>query len=93
MGTYFRKKTALKLDRIKNNPLSVIVTLLTIYQEVIPSMINVGPITQWELFKTLFTGTAVAEFNDIIFKASGKTFEFIPEDFNSKICLADENSK
>ena len=91
--TSFGKKIAQKLDRIDNTRLDVIVTLLTIYQEVIPSIINVGPITLWELFKTLCTGMAVAELNDIFFKASGNTFEFIQEDLNEKICLTDENSK
>ena len=56
-------------------------------------MIDVGPITPWELIKTLCTGTAVTEFNDILFKASGKTFEYIQTDFNEKICIAtDEKS-
>ena len=35
-------------------------------------MIDVGPINLWELFKTMCMGTAVAEFNDILFKASRK---------------------
>ena len=52
-GMSFRKKTAQKLNRIKNNPLSIIVTILTIYWELIPLMIDVGPITPWEFFKTL----------------------------------------
>ena len=43
------------------------------------------------MFKTLCTGTLVAEFNENFFKASGKTFEFIQADFNEKICIADEN--
>ena len=35
-------------------------------------MIYVVPITPWELFKILCTVPEVAEFNDILFKASGK---------------------
>ena len=54
-------------------------------------MIDVGTITPWYLFKMMFTGIPVAEFNVILFKASGKTFEFIQADFNEKICIADEN--
>ena len=54
-------------------------------------MIDMGQINPRELFKTMCTGPAVAEFNDILFKASGKTFEFIQADFNEKICLVDEN--
>ena len=38
------------LDRINNNPLDVITTLLTIYRELLLLMIEVGPITTWELF-------------------------------------------
>ena len=56
-------------------------------------MINVEPITQCYLFKTLCMGTSVAGFNDILFKARRKTFDFIQEYFKEKICLADENSK
>ena len=37
------------------------------------------------------TGTPVVEFNDIFFKASGESFEFIHTDFNEKIYLADVN--
>ena len=55
-------------------------------------MINVGPITPWELFKMLWTGMVVVEFNDILFKARRKVFEFIQADFNENICLADEGS-
>ena len=54
-------------------------------------MIDVGPITAWELFKMICTGTAVIEFNGILFKASLKTFEFIQADFKEKICLIDES--
>ena len=75
--TSFRKKTLQKLNNIKNNPLAVIVTLLTIYWELFSSIIDVVPITPWELFKTPCMGTAVAKFNDILFKSSGKIFEFI----------------
>ena len=63
------------------------------YQELISSMIGVGTITMWGLFKMMCTGMEVAEFNNILFKASGKNFEFIQENFNKKICLVDENSE
>ena len=53
-GISFRKKTAQKLDHIKNNPFAAIVALLTIYREVPPSIIDVGPITTRELLKTIF---------------------------------------
>ena len=92
-GTSFRKKTAQNIDRIENKSLSVIVTLLMIYQEVLPSMIDVGPITPWGMFKMLCTGTEVTEFNKILFKASGEIFEFNQADFNKNICLIDEKSK
>ena len=55
-------------------------------------MINLVPITLWELFKTLCTGTVVTEFSNIIFKASGNNFELIQADFNEKIYIADEKS-
>ena len=56
-------------------------------------MIAVGPITLWGLFKTLCTGTTVAEVNDILFNASKEDLELIQEDFNENICLEDEISK
>ena len=93
MGTSFRNNAAQKRDLIKNKPLVVTVTLFMIYWEVIPSMINVVPIHIWDMFNILFTVTSVAEFNDILFKARRKTFEFIQSDFSKKICIAiDENS-
>ena len=91
-GKSFGKKISQKLDRIENNPLAVIVTFLTIYRQLIHSIIDVGPITPWDMFKMLCTGMAVTEFNDILFKASGKTFEFIQAYFNENICLAYESS-
>ena len=54
-------------------------------------MIDVGQITPCELFKMICTGTGVADFNDIIFKASGETSEVIQVDFNKNICIANEN--
>ena len=86
-GTSFGKKTAHKLNRIENNPLSAILTPLTIYWELLISMIDVGQITPWDMFKKLCKGIVIVEFNDILFKASGKTFEFIQVDFKKKICL------
>ena len=86
------KKTAQNLNRIDNTPLAIIVTLLMIYWEVLPSMIDVGLITPCELFKTLCTGMEVAEFNYTLFKASGKTFMFIQTVFNEKIYIATDKS-
>ena len=93
VGTSFKKKTAQNIDLIKKNPLSVIVTILKIYQEVFPSMIDVEQIIPLDVFKTLCKGTEVAEFNNILFKARGKHFELIQADFNDKICLTDETSE
>ena len=56
-------------------------------------MINVELINMWELLRKLWTGTAVTEFNQILFKANEKTFEFIQADFNKKISLTDEKSE
>ena len=54
-GTSFEKKTGQKLECIENNPLSIILTFLTIYWEVLTSMIDVGPITPWERSRNLTT--------------------------------------
>ena len=59
-GTSSRKKRVQKLEHIKNNPLAVIVTLLTIYPEAIPLMINVGLINTRALFKNMCTRMPVA---------------------------------
>ena len=40
----------------------------------------------------LCMGMVVAEFNDVIFKSSRKTFNFIQVDINKKICIVDEKS-
>ena len=45
-----------------------------------------------DLFNMLCTGTAVAEFNGILFKATGKIPSSSQADFNENICLADEIS-
>ena len=91
-GTSFGKNTYQKLNCIDNNPLASIADILTIYWKVIPSIIDVGPITPLEIFNTLCTCTAVGKFNNILFKASRKTFEFIQASFNKKTCLIDEIS-
>ena len=55
-------------------------------------MIYVGPVTPWKLFNILCSGTAVASFDDIIFKASRETFKFIQANFNENICHVDKIS-
>jgi hypothetical protein len=92
-GTSFGKKTAHKLDRIENNPLSLITTLLFVYRELLPSMIDVGPVTAWELFKTMCTGTAVAEFNEILFRSSWDTHSTIDKEFNATIVTGKEEDE
>ena len=77
LGMSFKKKTAHNFGHIRNNPLAVIVTLLMIYQELIPSRIDVGLINLWDMFKIMCMGTVIADFNGILFKARRKTFEFI----------------
>ena len=56
-------------------------------------MIDVILINTLDLFKTMCNGTAVSKFNEIIFKASGKTFKLIQEDLNKKIRLTGETPK
>ena len=55
-------------------------------------MINLGLITPWELLMTPHMDMVVTEFNEILFKANIKTFEFIQANFNEKIFLTDESS-
>ena len=56
-------------------------------------MINVVTSIPWDLSKMLCTSTAVAEFNDILFKVRRQDFNFIQKYFNKKIYLADENAE
>ena len=56
-------------------------------------MIDVGPITPWDLFKMMCMVTAFAEFNNILFKVSRETFKFIQSYFKEKILLADAISE
>ena len=87
-GTLFGKKVAHKLDRIENNLLAVSVTILFVYQELLPSMMDVGSVSTWELFKILYTCTAVAKFNKILFNVSRPAFLVIDSELNKKICDA-----
>ena len=56
-------------------------------------MIDVWPITLWGLFKTMFIGSAVVEFNVTLLMCNGKQFDHIKIDLNEGICITtDENS-
>ena len=71
-GMSFGKKTAQKLNPIEKPPLTVVVTVLMIYWEVIPSMIYMVLIPMWDMFKALFTGTAVADLTTSSSRPAGK---------------------
>ena len=66
MGT----KSSLKLDRIEDNPKAVIKVWQSIFNELLPAMLDVDPITVVELFEAHLTGSAAKEFQQIVYKVS-----------------------
>ena len=80
-------KSSLKLDRIEDNPKAVIEVWQSIFNELLPAMIDVDPITGVELFEAHLTGSAAKEFQQIVYTVSDKLYEsYIDVEFNMRIC-------
>jgi hypothetical protein len=80
-------KSSLKLDRLEDNPRAVIEVWQSIFNELLPAMIDVDPITAVELFEAHLTGSAAREFQQIAYKVSDHLFEHhIDVDLNMRIC-------
>ena len=80
-------KISLNLDRLEDNPRAVIEVWQSIFNELIPSMIDVDPITAVELCESLLTGSSAREFQKIPYKVSESLFEHhIDVDLNMCIC-------
>ena len=82
----FGTKTALKLELIEDNPRSTITCWQSIFNELLPAMPDVSPITAVELFQAYLTGTATKEFEQILFDAAGDLYDkYIDVEYNRRI--------
>ena len=80
-------KISLKLDQLEDNPIEVIEVWQSIFNELLPSMIDVDPITEVDLFEAHLTGSASREFQKILYKVSDFLFDHqIDVDINMWIC-------
>ena len=80
-------KSSLKLDQLEDNPKTVIKVWQSIFNELLPAMIDVNPITAVELFEAHLTGFAAREFQQIVYQVSEDLFnKFIEVEFNMRIC-------
>ena len=52
---------------MNNNPKAVIKVWQSIFNELLPAMIDVDPITAVELFEAYLTGSAAKEFQQIVY--------------------------
>lgn len=82
----FGTKTALKLDLIEDNPRSTIQCWQSIFNELLPAMPDVSPLTAVELFQAYLTGTATKEFEQILFDSAGELYDkYIDVEYNRRI--------
>ena len=80
-------KSSLKLDQLEDNPKAVIEVWQSIFNELLPAMIDVDPITAVELFEAHLTGSAASEFQQIAYNISDCLFELhIEVDYSIRIC-------
>ena len=71
----FGARTSLKLSQIEDNPKATIEVWQSIFNELLPALIDVSPITAVELFQSHLTGTAAKEFEQICYDAAGDLYE------------------
>lgn len=74
----------LRLDRIEDNPESVIETWQSIRNELMPQMADVDAVSAVELFGAHLTGAATREFVQILFDCAGEFYVAIDESFNER---------
>ena len=72
----------LRLDRIEDNPKSVIETWQSIRNELMPRMVDVDAVSAVELFGAHLTGAATREFTQILFDCAAKLYMDIEASFN-----------
>ena len=87
-------KSSRKLDRLEDNPKAVIEAWQSIFNELLPAMIDVDPITAVELFEAHLTGSAAREFQQIVYQVSEDLYnKYIEVEFNMRICRFDTPEK
>lgn len=82
----FGARMSLKLSQIEDSPKATIEIWQSIFNELLPAMIDVSPITAVELFQSHLTGTASKEFEQICYDAAGDLYDnHIAPEFNKRI--------
>ena len=82
----FGARLSLKLSQIEDAPKATIEIWQSIFNELLPAMIDVSPITAVELFQSHLTGTASKEFEQICHDAAGDLYDnHIAPEFNKRI--------
>ena len=74
----------LRLDRIEDNPKSIIETWQSIRNELMPLMADVDAVSTVELFGAHLTGAPTCEFRKILFDCTAKLYVDIDTSFNEE---------
>jgi len=72
--TSYGSQMGLRLDRIEDNPKSVIETWQSIRNELMPRMADVDAVSAVELFGAHLTGAATREYSQILFDCAEKLY-------------------
>ena len=74
-GQSFGARLSLKLNQIEDAPKATIEVWQSIFNELLPSMLDVSPLMAMELFQSHLTGTASKEFEQICYDAAGDLYD------------------
>ena len=82
----FGARLSLKLSQIEDSLKATIEIWQSIFNELLPAMIDVSPLTAVELFQSHLTGTASNEFEQICYDAADNLYDnHIAAEFNKQI--------
>ena len=82
----FGARTSLKLSQIEDNPKATIEVWQSIFNDLLPALIDVSLITAMELFQSHLTGTAAKEFEQICYDEAGDLYDYhIAPEFNKML--------
>ena len=82
--TSYRSQMGLRLDRIEDNPRSVIKTWQSIRNELMPRMANVDAVSTVELFGAHLTGSVTRKYAQILHDCDEKLYVDIDASFNKR---------
>ena len=82
--TSYGSQMGLRLDRIEDNPKSVIETWQSIRNELMPRMADVDAVSAVELFGAHLTGAATREYSQILFDCAEKLYVDMDAAFNER---------